>query len=196
MKRFDCIVIVTLVLSLLFADFFDFYVTAKGIEQNTLRLHIVANSDSDADQAAKLLVRDALLEGTGDLFTTSHSSEQAVLTANSHIPLIESISTKVLQELQSGHDVVAYTTKMYFDTTSYEGFTMPAGYYNAMRIEIGEAEGKNWWCVLFPPLCLPSAQGESTVEEMFSEDQLELIESEYDIRFKAVEIIDSIISGG
>ncbi len=192
MKRFDCIVIFTLVLTLIFADFFDFYVTANEIEEQTLRLHIVANSDSVADQDAKLLVRDALLEGTGDLFTASHSKDQAILTANSHIPLIESIAKTTLAELSMTHDVVAYTTRMYFDTTSYENFTMPAGYYNAMRIEIGAAKGHNWWCVLFPPLCLPSVQGETTVEEMFDEEQLELIESEYDIRFKSLEIIETM----
>ncbi len=192
MKRLDIIVIITFVLTLLSADFFTFYATAQQIEEQTLRLHILANSDGEEDQAAKLAVRDALLEGTGDLFTESHSSQQAILTANSHIPLIESIAQDTLQELGIEDEVKVYTTNMYFNTTSYEGFTMPAGNYDAVRIEIGQAQGHNWWCVLFPPLCIPSVEGEATVSEMFDEDQLNLIESEYDIRFKSLEIIDTI----
>ncbi len=191
MKKVDCIVILSLAFTLIFADFFDFYATAQNIEEQTLRLHIVANSDSDVDQAAKLLVRDALLEKTGDLFTEQHGKQQALLAANTHIPIIESIAEQTLESLSIEHEVVAYTTEMYFDTTSYEGFTMPAGNYNAVRIEIGAAEGQNWWCVLFPPLCLPSVQGETVVESMYSEDELELIETEYDIRFKSLEIIES-----
>ncbi len=192
MTKLDIMVIVSFVLTLLSADFFNFYTTAQQIEDQTLRLHILANSDSEGDQAVKLAVRDALLEGTGDLFTTSHSSEQAILTANSHIPLIESIAQQTLAEHGFDDTVNVYTTNMFFNTTAYEDFTMPAGYYDAVRIEIGEAEGENWWCVLFPPLCIPSSQGETTVEEMFNEDQLDLIESEYDIRFKSLEIIETI----
>ncbi len=194
MKKFDCLVIFSLALTLMFADFFDFYATAQSIEEQTLRLHIVANSDSEEDQAAKLLVRDALLESTGDLFTTGRSKDQVMLVANSHIPLIESVAAETLSSLAINHEVVAYTTEMYFDTTIYEGFTMPAGHYNAVRIEIGDAQGHNWWCVLFPPLCLPSVQGDATVEAMYNEDELELIEGEYDIRFKSLEIIESIFN--
>ncbi len=194
MKVFESAVIAAFAICILFGDFFEFYATAQSIEESTLRLHIVAHSDEEIDQAIKLEVRDELLEGTGDLFTTLKSRETALLTAQSHLPLIESIANTTIHGSGLQYDAIAYTTKMYFDTTAYEGFTMPAGYYNAVRIELGDAEGHNWWCVLFPPLCLPSVEGESIVYEMFDEEQAELITSEYDVRFKTLELFEKLFS--
>ncbi len=188
----DRIIIAAFALTVLFGNFFEFHKTANEIEEQTLRLHIVAHSDSEVDQSAKLMVRDALLEGTGDLFTTGKSKNSVLLAAQSHLPLIEKIASDTLAELSLYYNVVAYTTKMHFDTTSYEGFTMPAGQYSAVRIELGDAKGENWWCVLFPPLCLPSVEGEVTVEAMFNEEQLELISGEYDIKFKTLEMIEDL----
>ncbi len=185
-------VIAAFALCVLFGDFFSFYDTAQGIEEETLRLHIVAHSDDEVDQSAKLEVRDALLAGTGDLFTASKSKETAILSAQSHLPLIESIAADTLAELSLNYAVSATTTRMYFDTTVYEDFTMPAGHYNAVRIELGEAKGRNWWCVLFPPLCLPSVEGETAVETMYDEEELELINGEYEIKFKTLEIVEKI----
>ncbi len=185
-------VIAAFALCVLFGDFFRFYDTSQGIEEETLRLHIVAHSDDEVDQSAKLAVRDALLEGTGDLFTTSKSKDIAILSAQSHLPLIESIAADTLAELSLDYEVSAITTRMYFDTTAYEDFTMPAGHYNAVRIELGEAQGHNWWCVLFPPLCLPSVEGETVVESMYDEEEIGLITGDYEIKFKTLEVVQKI----
>ncbi len=183
-------VILGFILTVLLSGIADFSATADDIRGQTLRLHILANSDSDIDQQAKLAVRDALLEQKGYLFTETDSLAQSVAVADSELAQIEELAQQVLSEHGLEQDVTAQTTRMFFETTTYEQFSMPGGYYEALRLTIGEGEGRNWWCVLFPPLCLPSASVEAPIEQMYDKHQLELINSEPDIRFATVELYE------
>ena len=131
-----------------------------NVSSKITRLHILANSDNDYDQALKLLVRDAIIEST-DILNGEYSKENI---DSSTLEKIEEISENVVYQNGFDYNVKASLTNMYFDTRVYDGFSLPAGNYDAVRIEIGEAQGKNWWCVMFPPLCAPLA-GE-TIEQV------------------------------
>lgn len=137
------------------ARFFD---RCERVRGETLRLHIVANSDTEEDQRHKLLVRDALLEEYSELLGRAESAEAAERFAHFLLEDIRRTAEKTLREADDEHPVEVSLTEMYFDTRTYEdGITLPAGEYAALRVVIGEGGGHNWWCVMYPPLCLPAA---------------------------------------
>ncbi len=170
------------------------------LRNSVLRLHILANSDSERDQTLKLMVRDALLERSGEVFGEASDFDEAKENAAQKLSLIEDIAEEVLSENGCDLPAEAEITDMHFDERTYGDITMPAGEYTALRIEIGQAQGHNWWCVMYPPLCLPAACGyaketeaeteseevEADGEEEFFEDsQLDIIyhPQEYQVRF-------------
>ena len=137
------------------ARFFD---RCERVRGETLRLHIVANSDTEEDQRHKLLVRDALLEEYSGLLGKAESAGAAERFAHFLLEDIRRTAEKTLREADDEHPVEVSLTEMYFDTRTYEdGITLPAGEYAALRVVIGEGGGHNWWCVMYPPLCLPAA---------------------------------------
>ncbi len=166
---------------------------SEDVSGQVLRLHILANSDSEEDQALKLMVRDAVLSEFD--FDGVQSLSEAEEMVEKSIPSIEQTAKDVL--LSQGHDdpVHAELVKdIYFDTRRYDDFTMPAGAYDALRITIGEAAGHNWWCVLYPPLCLPAAEPKQELADTLDESEQELVEQspQYDVRFAVVELWESI----
>ena len=136
-----------------FCNFTDEY---NSLTDTVFRLHIPANSDSYGDQAVKLKVRDAVLEKTADIFKDKHSAAEAAAAAEENLELIRQTAEDTLHEYGLSYPVKCEVTKMHFDTKVYDTITMPAGEYSALRITIGSGKGKNWWCVMFPPLCLPA----------------------------------------
>ncbi len=118
-----------------------------------LRLHIIANSDSEADQAVKLQIRDAITEAFQDDFSAAADKDAACALAEALLPEAEAIANHVLEEQGFSERASASLTFCYFPEKTYGDMTFPAGYYDALRITIGEAKGQNWWCVLYPPLC-------------------------------------------
>ena len=131
-----------------------FSVACASLRQDTLRLHVQANSNSEADQALKLLVRDAVLETAQTLFADLPDQQVALETARAHLEDFQRAAERVVREEGSDQAVRVYVTNMYFPTTAYEAFTLPAGRYDALRVELGEHAGRNWFCVLYPALCL------------------------------------------
>ena len=125
---------------------------------DTLRLHIVANSDSAWDQELKLRVRDSMLQEVSVLFEKVPDQAQAVQTARRQLPRLQAAAERAVRENGSRQQVRVRLVRMRFPTTHYEGFSLPAGEYDALRIELGKAAGHNWFCVLYPGLCLPSAE--------------------------------------
>lgn len=164
------------------------------IREQVLRLHILANSDSAEDQALKLAVRDRILEESGVLFERTDSKEEAIRAMDGKLDEIQRIAEDEVRRHGCDDPVRVERTRMFFDTRVYEDFTLPAGQYDAVRVTIGEAEGHNWWCVLYPMLCLPAAQPQEELEAAFPEDQAEIIEhaGEFQVEFAAVEWIEKI----
>ena len=140
------------------ASFARFQVVCRQVRADTLRLHIVANSDSAQDQALKLRVRDSMLQEVSALFEKVPDQAQAVQTARLQLPRLQAAAERAVRKNGSRQQVRVRLVRMRFPTTHYEGFSLPAGEYDALRIELGKAAGHNWFCVLYPGLCLPSAE--------------------------------------
>ncbi|MEG2596940.1 MAG: stage II sporulation protein R [Oscillospiraceae bacterium] len=162
------------------------------IRSSVLRLHILANSDTEEDQRTKLKVRDRILQETESLFYWSDGLRMAKQKARASLPRIEKIAAEELRRLGKNDTVHAELIHMFFETRVYERFTMPAGYYDAVRVTIGKAKGKNWWCVLYPPLCVPAASSEEELARTLTHGQREIVESkpQYEIRFYAIELFE------
>jgi len=172
----------------------------ESISNKVIRLHILANSNSPEDQNLKLLVRDRILKESGSLFSGAVSPKEcdAVLSRN-----IEKLKTAAEDEISKNgytYSVNISRGRYSFPMKIYEGFALPSGEYDAVRIEIGEGEGENWWCVMFPPLCFVDAAVDHSAVEVLSEnlteEELSLItaNSGVNIRFKVVDFFQSSIS--
>lgn len=163
-----------------------------GVRESVLRLHVLANSDSSEDQALKLRVRDRLLKESARLFSGAQNREQAIEAAREHAPELRRAAVEEIRAAGFGYDVTVEIGECSFDTREYEQVTLPAGVYEAVNVRIGEAEGKNWWCVMFPQMCLPAACESEELEDVLSERQLELVTGDYTVRFKCIEIIERL----
>ncbi|MBE6856685.1 MAG: stage II sporulation protein R [Ruminococcus sp.] len=167
----------------------------EKLRSSVLRLHILANSDSEKDQELKLMVRDAILEKSDELFSGCSDKESAEKLCEEKLDEIERIAEHTLKKNGCDAKAEASVGETYFDSRTYGDITMPEGEYTALRIEIGDAKGRNWWCVMYPPLCLPPAckaeksecvATDSDAEEcFFDEKQQEILHNprKYNVRF-------------
>lgn len=177
------------IFSVLFS-FLNFGCHCESISNKVLRLHIIANSDSYEDQNLKLKVRDRILKDFDSGFSEIKDLASAEKTTKENLSLIKDLAQDEI--LKNGYDysVDARLVRMKFNTRVYEDVTLPAGYYDALRITIGNAKGKNWWCVMFPPMCLPAAQGEVPLSDVLNRDECSVVlgKNEYILGFKLVEL--------
>ena len=173
-------------------SFSGFEHACDNIRQNVLRLHILANSNSEADQEIKLKIRDEILKTT-NIFEECTDLDSAVLTAEKEKKLIEETARKVLVQNGFDYDVSVEIGDSHFGTREYDDFTLPAGTYKSVIVRLGKAEGKNFWCVLFPAVCVPSATKHS-LDESVSKGANEIAENPegYIMRFKAIEWYETI----
>lgn len=158
------------------------------VRADTLRLHVVANSDSAVDQALKLEVRDAVLACAGDLFAETPDKASALEAAEESLGLFKEAARQRLAELGSDQQVEVKLVKMRFATTCYEDFTLPAGEYDALRVELGEAKGHNWFCVLYPGLCLPAARKKNYTDP----EENALVTGNYAVGFALVDWLEKL----
>ena len=173
-----------------------FSAACNEIRQNVLRLHILANSDSEADQTLKLMVRDRLLNDTAYLFEDVATERQAAERAAQNIELFEELARDEMSICGYDCSVKVEVAPADFGTREYEEVTLPAGRYMAVRVLIGEAAGKNWWCVMFPSMCLPAAGEQQQLDKVLEDKPLEVVteQPKYKVRFKLVEVFESIRS--
>lgn len=165
---------------------------------SVIRFHVIANSDSEADQALKLAVRDRVLEQAESLYPEGATLEEAQAALEGHLNLLAAAGREVVEEQGYDYPVAAALEDCWFPTKEYEGFALPAGTYTALRVTIGEGKGQNWWCVAFPPLCLGAAS--ETVDQAleaghFTPDQGALVTGDgegYVLKFKAMELLGEI----
>jgi len=192
MKRFEVAMVLGFALSVALTSVFSFASDCSAVREEVLRLHILANSDSDADQKLKLRVRDRVLAETGELFSGAESLEKAQSLARDNLQKIEAAAKDEISKSGFNYDVSAGLCRMYFETRHYDGYTLPAGMYDAVRVEIGSAEGKNWWCVMFPPICLGSAMDKDELEKVLSESGEDVITGtqKYKAKFFIVELFE------
>ena len=170
----------------------------EKIYESVVRLHVLANSDSEQDQPLKLKVRDAILAYTSPKVIDSASREEAIEILQNELDEIEKIAEQVVKEQGYDYEVEVTLTLEDYPTRNYESMSFPSGQYVSLRVLIGEAKGQNWWCVLFPPLCLSAASEKAENEEAFiavglNSDQYKIItetqDTTYYLRFKILEAL-------
>ena len=167
-----------------------------GIYDDMIRLHVLANSDSEEDQALKLKVRDAVLEEAEKICASN--SEEAYVKTKESLEILERAAEKKIKEEGYDYPVLVVLGEEKYPEREYDGFTLPEGTYTSLRVLIGEAEGKNWWCVLYPPLCTASAEKreEVFIAAGFTDEQYKTITESnnktYKIKFKIAEIIKDL----
>lgn len=160
----------------------------KDVADKTVRLHVVANSDSPADQEQKLIVRDAVLRQVSLLTADCRTAQQARNVMQENLALI-----KIAAQEACSETITVSLQEETFETRYYDTFTLPAGEYPSLRVDIGKAQGKNWWCVVFPSLCVPAtsqAMEEAALTGGFTQEEADLISGgmqEYELRFMTLE---------
>ena len=191
MKRIELAVLIGVILSVVVSSFSVFARESEQLRDEVLRLHIMPNSDSYADQQLKLAVRDAVLREQPELFVEAITREDALVQARERIIEIEQLALIEVSHRGYDYSVTADVVNMYFPTRNYEGFILPAGRYWAVSITIGSGGGQNWWCVIFPPMCIPAAQ--PPTERTPEEQLVRLGETpHYRPKFALVELIESL----
>lgn len=192
-KKIKISVTVGIVVAILFS-ICSFAKTSEEIRSDVLRLHVIANSDTSIDQNLKLRLRDYILQKGKDIFNGSVNVENAVEKIEPVLPELEKSAKAFVNQAGFDYDVKISLSNEYFTTRTYETVTLPAGKYLALRVVIGSGEGHNWWCVMFPPMCVPAADKKDEIENVFSEKEIKLVESKpkYEPRFKVVEIYEQL----
>lgn len=173
----------------------SFEAICDDLRENVLRLHIIANSDSPEDQELKLKIRDEILINTEAAFKNAERLEVAECEAKKRLSEFSTIANRVIKE--NGFDYKAEVSlgDSFFETREYETFTLPAGNYRSLIIKLGKAEGKNWWCVVFPSVCVPAASGSDLRDSVKDKSATVAEQSDrYIVKFKAVEIYEKIRS--
>lgn len=163
----------------------------RDLRDNVFRLHIIANSDSPRDQEIKLAVRDALLRESETLFLGDSSLEEAAKSAECNKEAIKAVAEEVLSQYGADYSLSVSVEDSFFDTRVYDEYTLPAGTYRSLLIKLGKAEGKNWWCVLFPSICIGAC---ASLSETAGEGGVRIASNaqRYVVRFKIVEIYERI----
>ena len=167
---------------------------SSDISNSVFRLHVIANSDTAEDQNLKYKVRDSLLNYMNSLCANITSKEEAILMVENHKEDFKNIALNVIHSEGFNYDVNIEIGNFSFPTKTYGDISLPSGFYDALKVEIGKGAGQNWWCVMFPSLCVPAAA--ETIEEcgVFSDEEIEMLKNpeSYECRFYILELIDKL----
>ena len=174
---------------------------STDISDSVFRLHVIANSDSEEDQELKYAVRDALISYMNSISKDIRTKEEAINLANENKEEFYNIAKKVIESNGYNYDVNIVIGNFSFPTKTYGDISLPAGFYDALKVEIGSASGKNWWCVMFPSLCFVDVsngvvpeESKETLESNLKTEDYNLIASdnvEYKVKFKLVELFEN-----
>lgn len=174
----------------------------SDLYENVLRLHVIANSDSEEDQSLKLKVRDAILAESKGLLEDCQTRDEAIVAVREHLPELEASARQTLLANDCRDSVRAELGEEVYPTRNYESFCFPSGSYLSLRVIIGEGEGQNWWCVLYPPMCLSAASVKETQEDAyisvgFTGEQYRIITEtdtpRYRARFRILEVMEEAL---
>ena len=195
LRRWECALLVLAAALTLFCSWLGGY--RECLSGKLLRLHVVANSDSDADQALKLEVRDAVLDCAAGYLENVSDVRAAEQVLGAHLAELAGAGQAVVREKGYDYAVRASLGTSHFPTKTYDGFALPAGDYRALRVTIGAGEGRNWWCVVFPALCVSAASEwqDTAVSGGLSDEDVRLMAEEdegYVLRFKCLELWDKL----
>lgn len=205
MKIFKRIILVISLLLIYIAISAFSYVAAvsNDISESVFRLHVIANSDSEEDQNLKYIVRDNLIKYMNTLTQNMSTKDDAIEIAKEHEQDFRDIAIKTIRENGYDYDVKVEIGNCYFPTKYYGDISFPAGYYDALKVEIGESAGQNWWCVMFPPLCFVDMstgivpdESKQTIKEQLSEEEYAIINEKnnpnINFKFKLIELFSKL----
>lgn len=196
-KRFY-VAIVILLIAMMALSFLPVH-GERDIYDTVVRLHVLANSDTEEDQALKLMVRDGVLEAAAPLVEGCTTQAEAVEALTAHLNDLEAAALAVMESEGYDYPVTVLLGEEDYPTRTYESCAFPAGTYVSLRVLIGSGKGQNWWCCLFPPLCLSAATAKSDNEDAFirvglTKDQYGIItetgKTKYKVRFKLLEVLE------
>lgn len=204
-KRF-CILSLLLILYIFVSAISYTNAVCMDISDNVFRLHVIANSDSKEDQNLKYIVRDNVLDYVAQISTTASSKEDIINILQNHLTQIEAIALDTIRKNGFDYSVCVEIGNFSFPTKKYGDIILPPGYYDSLKIQIGEATGQNWWCVMFPPLCFVDVTSGIVPEESKELLQSNLSEEEYNliseestdvkVKFKIVEVLQNFTISG
>lgn len=200
LKRF-LIIFLLFIVYILISVFSYSNAVSAGISENIFRLHVIANSDSYEDQNLKYLVRDALIEYMNSICEAISSKEEAIKIAKENKGEFYNIAKKVIYDNGFNYDVNIDIGNFSFPTKTYGDIALPAGFYDALKVEIGSSKGQNWWCVMFPSLCfvdisegIVPEESKQNLQDNMEEENYNLISSdtfEFKLKFKLVELFEN-----
>ena len=168
---------------------------SQRMAEKIIRLHVVANSDSDADQAVKLCVRDAVLREAQRALSAASDAKQAILA---DLPALEAAANAELRRQGSGDTARVSFRRELFPTRDYDTFSLPSGVYQSLRVTIGEGAGHNWWCVIFPSLCVPATTdgfADAAAAGGFTDAEIGLMtraNGAYTVKFRSLELLQAL----
>lgn len=207
-KKLNFILILTILVFIYIAllSFNYSKAVSSNLSDSVFRLHIIANSDSSADQELKLKVRDNIINYMNTLTSSSSDKKDVISMVNNHLDSFKEIALNTIKGNGYNYDVNIEIGNFHFPTKSYGDISFPAGNYDALKIEIGDAIGQNWWCVLFPPLCFVNSStgvvpddSKNTLKENINSESYEIISegnkskntSDIKIKFKIIEFFNN-----
>lgn len=201
--RYSFLLLILLFLYIFVCAFSYVNAVSSDIANSVFRLHVIANSDEKEDQELKLKVRDNVLSYMNKICENTTSKEDAILIANKHINEFKEIALNTIHENGYDYSVNIRIGNFSFPTKTYGDISLPSGYYDALRIEIGEAKGQNWWCVMFPPLCFVDVssgivpdESKETMKSDLSDEEFSLISDNEDsnikFKFKLIEWFQNV----
>ena len=203
MKKYLLLLIVS-VSFLLLSAYSYVNAVSNNLADSVFRLHVIANSDSEEDQNLKYKVRDSLIEYMNTLTNDMNTKDEVIQIAKEHIQDFKNIAQNVVKENGYDYEVNIEIGNFSFPTKTYGDISFPAGFYDALKVEIGKAEGQNWWCLMFPPLCfvdvtsgvVPEESKENLEENLGDEEYSIISDTEENgftsIKFKIIEFFESI----
>ena len=180
-----------LIFTLLFGSLSYTNDASNDISTKVLRMHVLANSNSINDQRLKIAVKNNIIKSTQELFTDCNNLEESIEIAQSNTELIKASAQEVIKKYNKNYDVKVYVDNEFFDVREYKDFTLPSGNYNTVKIVIGEGKGKNWWCVMYPAVCI-SACSDDFDKALTKEEKKLITSKKYIPKFKILEIINKI----
>ena len=203
MKKLKIFVILIVLFSIFIFTCAYSYVLAisDNLYNSIFRLHVIANSDSEGDQTLKYIVRDGLIDYMNNNCNNLFNKDEVVMYAKNNISNLQKVAEDIIQEQGYNYPVTVEIGNFEFPTKKYGDITFPAGFYDALRVKIGESSGKNWWCVMFPPLCfvetttgiIPDSSKELLQNSLSDESFIIVSESNSSnvaIKFKIVEFFE------
>lgn len=170
----------------------------RGLAEEVFRFHVLANSDSAEDQRLKMQVKETVISYMKDEIPDSESAEETKMWAKTHLREIEAVAKEKIEDAGKDYEVKAEVTNCAFPEKVYGDVTFPAGYYDALRIKIGKAEGRNWWCVLYPNLCFMDSvravvpeEGKEQLREVLTEEEYEEV-TEVKIKWFCLQMCEGV----